>query len=423
MKRTKILICAVLPLLVFQSCLFEDEELFEQSASERVGDLASQTEATLLSNPTGWVMEYFPSLSYGGYNFVIGFADGKATISCETAAADYTEECLYDVIKEDGAVLTFNTYCSLLHQFHEPSSTSVGGKRGDYEFRVISVSSEHIELQGKLNERRINMYPLPEGHTAESYLSAIKTMQKSWDGDYGIYSTDNQRIATSIGNRGGRQLSVTVADKTTSQPTTTNYAIIYGLDGIRFYNQVNIGGYYGTRFKVIDDELVAVDGDLKLCHTLERRLRYNEILGNWTLHAEYTTDPTIKPMEFQVLFEKDIEGRLFNIVGLGDFVLNAQYESGKIFINPQFVGTYEGKYIWLILYDMKRGYAFWDTSYSIRGLYSVDSDQEYFTLGDCGSADDYTLDNMLMYAFSTPDATSGSMVTAFQFFLNTYFYR
>ena len=110
------IVVAITLSLVMQSCLFEDDELFEQSSSERIGELIESTRTILESNQRGWVMEFFPSLSYGGYNFVMVFADGKATISCETAEPDYTEECLYDVIKEDGAILTFNTYSNILQK-------------------------------------------------------------------------------------------------------------------------------------------------------------------------------------------------------------------------------------------------------------------------------------------------------------------
>ena len=121
------------------------------------------------------------------------------------------------------------------------------------------------------------MYPLPENHTAESFLTAINAVQKEWDGDYSIYSTDNERVATSIGNRGGRLVSVTAYEETNNEqklgPTLQLYILLQGF----VLQSGQIGGYYGT-VQCVGDELVATDGT-QTVPTTERRLTYNEMLG------------------------------------------------------------------------------------------------------------------------------------------------
>ena len=59
--------------LVYTSCTNEVEDLFDKSASERYTEAARQSNEILQSAPNGWLMYYYGSVSYGGYNLWLKF--------------------------------------------------------------------------------------------------------------------------------------------------------------------------------------------------------------------------------------------------------------------------------------------------------------------------------------------------------------
>ena len=78
MKRTTIISFLALPLLC-TSCLFDEEDLFDKTASERIEAAKVEAKAALESAPNGWHVRYFPSATqeFGGYNVFFKFADGR----------------------------------------------------------------------------------------------------------------------------------------------------------------------------------------------------------------------------------------------------------------------------------------------------------------------------------------------------------
>ena len=76
MKRTTIISFLALPLLC-TSCLFDEEDLFDKTASERIEAAKVEAKAALESAPNGWHVRYFPSATqeFGGYNVFFKFAD------------------------------------------------------------------------------------------------------------------------------------------------------------------------------------------------------------------------------------------------------------------------------------------------------------------------------------------------------------
>jgi hypothetical protein len=195
----KILLFTVFSLLM-QSCLFEEENYFEEPASARVEEKITETKNLLSSHTNGWILHYFPDLSFGGHNYAISFAGEQAKIACETEVVGtgvricdpvYTDSCMYDIIPEQGAILTFNTYSKLMHQFRNPSSAAYQGLGGDYEFILTGVKPDEIKLKGKTTGNIMRMFPLPDGHTSkESYIETVQEMSAKANGIFKLYCDD-----------------------------------------------------------------------------------------------------------------------------------------------------------------------------------------------------------------------------------------
>ncbi len=190
MKFSKYCLIAVLSLAAAASasCNREEDEIFDKTAAERLNE-AQETYYNLLCSATnGWEMYYFCSSSERGYNFLIRFAEGDSAIiaarNANTSNAYAEEVSAFDVITDDGPVLTFNTYNTLFHRYADPDpdqtqDTDGVGSGGDYEFQIMSASDDVIYMRGKKTSIDIYMYPLEEGADWEQYFTDLYAMRDS----------------------------------------------------------------------------------------------------------------------------------------------------------------------------------------------------------------------------------------------------
>ena len=70
---------------LLQSCLKDQEDIFDEPTSLRVQEVLDNTKKVLTSSDNGWVFEYYPdrNIKYGGYIYTVKFDDAQATVGCE----------------------------------------------------------------------------------------------------------------------------------------------------------------------------------------------------------------------------------------------------------------------------------------------------------------------------------------------------
>ena len=177
MKLYKLFSVALIALssTLFQSCLKDQTDFFEESPSERMQATIDNARKVLTSAPNGWVFEYFPdrNLSYGGYVYTVKFDDEKATVGAEISPGTF-ESSYYNFSSDNGPMLTFDTYNSLIHYFATPSSGNYQGKDGDYELVVMDVTDDVVKLRGKRtgNTMFLRRLDVP----ANEYLDRVSNM-------------------------------------------------------------------------------------------------------------------------------------------------------------------------------------------------------------------------------------------------------
>lgn len=186
MTYAKYFLCAACVTLTLASCSREEDDIWDQDAIERLDAARNEYYNLLCSAPNGWEMYYFANNKEAGYNFVMKFEQGdKVTIGARNANTGdvYQEEAsIFDVITDDGPVLTFETYNSLFHRYADPDPehTTIDsdgiGSGGDYEFKIMSASSNEIYMRGKKTGIEIYMYPLESGVTGEQYFNDVYAM-------------------------------------------------------------------------------------------------------------------------------------------------------------------------------------------------------------------------------------------------------
>ena len=426
MRRILDISLLLLTMAAASSCLYEDRENFDESASQRVRSLVERTEATLASHPEGWVMQYFGDAGRGGYNYVFRFDGQKAQVSCETASSDYVEECLWEIIREDGAVLTFDTYSALIQQFHEPSFGNVEGYGGDYEFRIVGIDeNDVISLSGKIHRGSMRMFPLPEGYTPQSWLDAVKDMEGRWGGDFNVYSSDYERLASTMGFHGGRTLCFTEG----LYPSVTTYdykkSIIWTPDGFRFQDVLSLGGYHGQDFIWDGESFSAADGNLRFTDNGVSLPSYDDIAGKWYLHY-FNYFSSYYNLEVELVPAGD--GRTFRIDGVFKVEdldnLKVVYDNGRLYIYPQQLGMYSGYYVWALPFDSAMSTVLWDAETCLRGNYQKENGREYYQFADCGTASgDYSTDSIILYEFVTEEPSVSTRVTNLDVLCEMYLYR
>lgn len=146
--------------LSLQSCLHDDDEIFDKPAAERINEAVANAKEVLTSSQEGWVMHYYvgQEYAYGGLNLAMKFTDGKVQMYNETAKnSDGSYKSVvstYKITRDQGPVLAFDTYNDLLHVYGDPAGsgpTDVDGWEADYEFVIMNISEDQntITLKGK----------------------------------------------------------------------------------------------------------------------------------------------------------------------------------------------------------------------------------------------------------------------------------
>ncbi|RUL59702.1 DUF4302 domain-containing protein [Prevotella koreensis] len=195
MKKLNYFLTLIVSLLALSSCTSEVDNYFPESSSERSAKDIEKVQKILTSAPNGWRIEYYGNLTYGGYNVLCKFENGQVTFASEKVGKTHNaglddsgnlvgvnQQSSYRLIQSMGTVLSFDGYNEVFHYFSKPKNDDYGqagdGFAGDFEFRVLSASSEKIELKGRKHGRRIVMYAMPADLQWQDYLNTIMETEK-----------------------------------------------------------------------------------------------------------------------------------------------------------------------------------------------------------------------------------------------------
>lgn len=179
----------------FVACTPEEEDLFAQSSAERLNAVVPSYTDLLCNAPNGWAMEYFVNNDWEpGYVYLMKFnKDTSVKIAGDNVwiGGKYTESTsVFEVITDDGPVLTFNTYNPIFHVFATPDditgngapsdiNESGYGHRGDYEFVIEEADDNLVILKGKKWGLTILLRRLADDVDWEEYMAAVKEKKNS----------------------------------------------------------------------------------------------------------------------------------------------------------------------------------------------------------------------------------------------------
>ena len=289
MTINKILLTAAILLgaSMLQSCLKDQEDVFDESPSLRMQAMLDDAKATLVSAPHGWALDYYPDsyLQYGGYAYTVKFDASRATVGAEMKPGEF-HTSLYRLHDDNGPVLSFDSYNDLMHYFATPDSDHPHAYDGDFEFILMNVTDELITLRGKRTGNTMYMHRLDR--SAEDYLDDVVEMARD------IFLPSLQGTVDGVlltGTIAVDQRHMTLSWGTAPEESASEFFIpVPG--GIRFLNPVVVAGDTVSSLEYSHRELTfssdpSARVDIKLSYTVgEDYTLFEDYEGDYSLIYE-----------------------------------------------------------------------------------------------------------------------------------------
>ena len=329
--------------LLLTSCLKNQEDYFEDSATVRMSKTINQTKEILLNSEYGWEFEYYPdrTLTYGGLVYTVKFDSLMATVAC-SLIPDSTVTTYYRLTNDNGPVLTFDTYNTLLHFFATPSASEYQAKDGDFEFVIHSISEDLIVLYGK---KTLNtMYLRKLKYSPQEY--AAKTIAISENFVQSLSGTMGTDEVT-----GDVDLNTKSIEFIHGNDTITSH-FVFNDQGIRLYAPLRIGGVSAQTFtfdaetnvlKCVDEgsEDISFQG---VPHD-ENYIPFSMYAGNYKLH--YFNNQ----LEANVSLVPSRIDATYHLKGLSskyELILNYDFNTGELTLSPQMIGVINDRAVYFL---------------------------------------------------------------------------
>lgn len=346
------LLLLLLPLFVFQSCMKDQEDVFNEPSSLRMQNTLDKTRKVLEGSDKGWIMDYYvgDNQQYGGYAFTVKFDSLTCTASSELSAETATS--YYKLTTDDGPVLTFDTYNTVLHALATPSADNYEGFHADYEFIILSADANEVVLQGKKTGSIMKMHPLTE--TPSAYLSNVKSIVDNFviDGAYGSVNNTSLDMLVDIDNR---QIEYYIKNDSTMVGLT---AFTMTDKGVRLYEPITVDGkkLQNFTFDAGKTTLTCSDvPDVTLKGTLPvGYFKYSDYAGDYSFtYSPVSGAKTKTTMDVKLTPSGD--GTTYKLDGLNSNfspVLKYNKSKGILELNSQVIGEYQGYKIWLCAWQV-----------------------------------------------------------------------
>lgn len=362
MKRISYLFL-MMSVLLTTSCLKNQDDVFDKSASIRSIEYLDNARKVLTSAENGWVMDYYPgsSLGYGGFSYVLKFDNSNVTTyfvngKTDAAGVPLPETTTYSLTNEDGPVIAFDTYSDYLHYFATPSAGAYEAKGGDFIFIILNISDDQntITLKGNRSGNLVRLYR--NTMSPEQYISECMAVTKSQL--YETFALDDTLLELDLETQ---QATISVGEESAEIPFIINNK------GIKLYEPVTVGGKTFDAFTYnaenntytpVDDQSTVLVGKLPAGWR-----SYEDLAGKYTVGSSTITVKT------------NPDGETYSITGFvgrvdGTITASYKFTKGSFVLSPQYAGMYNDTYyIWLLAYG-DEGLS-WDQSIQFKGKNSA----------------------------------------------------
>lgn len=246
------------------ACRNEEADIFSASPAERLNKAISDYQTILTNAENGWEMDYFANEVSPGYTLLVKFnQSGNAILAARseltTNGAYEQDSCLFDIIGDNGPVLTFNTFSKILHVFSNPENPDGYGLKGDYEFVIVKAHSDTVWMKGKKYGAEILLCKMPSGVHWQQFInerSDFSTLLFSEKAPALTLKIDKATYSFSGGNS-----RVFSAKRSGANQTAFDVPFIVTKDGIRLFREIELDGVKFRSFRLNETKsgLVSVE--------------------------------------------------------------------------------------------------------------------------------------------------------------------
>ena len=339
--------------------LHDDTELFGEPAAERLEKNVAADKTLLESAANGWELHMWTGKDYsgGGYTYFMKFANDKVTVSSDIAPANMKTTSSYDVISDQGPVLTVNTYNEVFHYLAEPSMDDDDGEQQDYEFVIMRTTNDSIYLRGKKWGNHMVMTRVAESASWEDEINKIQQMDEGLmrtfslvegNDTLGGVSLGDDRILTYTDKSGYKKIPYYVSTKgiTLAKPLEVNGKALQELN-------------YDADDMSLNPDGATAQG-LKLSVKLPKNyMKYSEFAGDYNM----TTYWGASKLTLHLVPAGD--GKTYLLKGMNanfDLTLTYDKTSGTLSLNTQHLIDMGDKQVWLCGWNaFGEGYLTWST--------------------------------------------------------------
>lgn len=339
--------------------LHDDTELFGEPAAERLEKNVAADKTLLESAANGWELHLWTGKDYsgGGYTYFMKFANDKVTVSSDIAPANMKTTSSYDVISDQGPVLTVNTYNEVFHYLAEPSMDDDDGEQQDYEFVIMRTTNDSIYLRGKKWGNHMVMTRVAESTSWEDEINKIQQMDEDLmrtfslvegNDTLGGVSLGDDRILTYTDKSGYKKIPYYVSTKgiTLAKPLEVNGKALQELD-------------YDANDMSLNPDGATAQG-VKLSVKLPKNyMKYSEFAGDYNM----TTYWGASKLTLHLVPAGD--GKTYLLKGMNanfDLTLTYDKTSGTLSLNTQHLIDVGDNQVWLCGWNaFGEGYLTWST--------------------------------------------------------------
>ncbi len=258
--------------LMLGSCKNEVDEIFDEDAVARLEKAKTEYIDILTSNGGKWQMEYYANSDEPGYIYLMTFnKNGSVTISGKNqwiglvqgqnfGTLGYgSETSLWDVITDNGPVLSLSSFNKFFHLFADPedipstdteATDETGyGHEGDYEFDLMKYSNDTLYITGKKYGIDMIMTRVPANVEDEVYINEVVAMADSF------FNAKIPQVYINLPNgvrwivkNGATSILKMFREGADEISTAETHNVIITHDGLSFMNPISIDGYLIQNF-------------------------------------------------------------------------------------------------------------------------------------------------------------------------------
>ena len=241
------------------SCLKDDKANFSGSPAARLDEAVKVNKQILESAPNGWSLGYYAGRNYSGPGFTLTlkFKDGKAYIMGDNKDAATVGVSEYDVVKDQGPVLTFPTHNSVIHDLAGASQSYPEGLQGDYEFAILEANSNFIRLRGKKWKNEMLLTPIKD-QTQEEFIQKVLAIREGM-------TTNNYHFILGKDTLSAGEVNVDTR-RLTAKINNVSYDLAYNLTdtGLNLSSPIKIGAKEYSSFTWNEADKSFNNGELSI---------------------------------------------------------------------------------------------------------------------------------------------------------------